>query len=60
MNKFTFIPSPYMVVYLLALCTQTTMADISKLHALSSKQEQKLVDYLDEQFLMITGAYRKR
>lgn len=29
-------------------------------HSLSSRQERKLVDYLDERFLEITGAYKKR
>lgn len=44
----------------LALLIQTAMATIPDIHALSSKQERKLVDYLDEKFLQITGAYRKR
>lgn len=32
----------------------------SKLRALSSTQERKLVDYLDEQFLELTRGYKKR
>jgi len=36
------------------------MSEVSKVHALSSNQERKLLDFLDEQFLIIAGAYRKR
>ena len=31
-----------------------------QVHALSTTQERKLVDYLDGRFLEITGAYKKR
>jgi len=33
---------------------------MTRIHALSNVQERRLADYLDERFLEITGAYKKR
>ncbi|KAG6861790.1 hypothetical protein C0995_012294 [Termitomyces sp. Mi166 len=39
---------------------QSSVPALKELHALSSAQERKLVDYLDEQFLQLMRGYKKR
>jgi hypothetical protein len=43
-----------------ALATETNFGQKIKLKPLSSRQEQRLVDYVDEELIRISGEFKKR